>query len=115
MHRATTRPRFSHARGPARSDKKTPIEEWQNGYGISSAALYYDGIVYSGITGGEFGVRGRLTSLDAKTGKILWRWYTLLGPGEVGANTWPAGHRPHDARRRDDLEHPSVDPELGLI
>jgi quinohemoprotein ethanol dehydrogenase len=53
--------------------RKTPIEEWQNGYGITSAPLYYDGIVYSGITGGEFGVRGRLTPLDAKTGKILWR------------------------------------------
>ena len=33
---------------------KTPIEEWQNGYGITSAPLYYDGIVYSGITGGEY-------------------------------------------------------------
>jgi len=58
---------------------------------ITSAPLYYDGIVYSGITGGEYGVRGRLTALDAKTGKILWRWYTLPGSGEVGADTWPAG------------------------
>src|SRR6516162_9324193 len=38
---------------------KTPIEKWENGYGITSAPLYYDGIVYSGITGGEFGVPGR--------------------------------------------------------
>ncbi len=48
---------------------KTPIEDWQNGYGVTSAPLYYDGIIYSGITGGEFGVRGRLTALDAKTGE----------------------------------------------
>ncbi len=47
---------------------KTAIEDWHDGYGITSAPLYYDGIVYSGITGGEFGVRGRLTALDAKTG-----------------------------------------------
>jgi len=52
---------------------RAPIEDWHNGYGITSAPLYYDGIVYSGITGGEFGVRGRLTALDAKSGKILWR------------------------------------------
>ena len=65
--------------------------DWQNGYGITSAPLYFDGIVYSGITGGEFGVRGRLTALDAKTGKILWRFYTLPRPGEVGSDTWPAG------------------------
>ena len=47
---------------------RAPIEDWHNGYGITSAPLYYDGIVYSGITGGEFGVRGRLTALDAATG-----------------------------------------------
>src|SRR2546428_7277888 len=61
---------------------KTPIEKWENGYTITSAPLYYDGIVYSGISGGEFGVRGRLTALDAKTGSILWRWDTLPGPRE---------------------------------
>jgi alcohol dehydrogenase (cytochrome c) len=70
---------------------KTPIEDWRNGYGVTSAPLYYEGIIYSGNTGGEFGVRSRLTALDAKTGKILWRWYTLPGPGEVGSDTWPAG------------------------
>src|SRR6267378_3153718 len=47
---------------------KTPLEKWENGYTITSAPLYYDGIVYSGIAGGEFGVRGRLTALDAKSG-----------------------------------------------
>ena len=84
---------------------KTPIEVWQDGYGITSAPLYYDGIVYSGITGGEYGVRGRLTALDAKTGKILWRWYTLPAPGDVGGDTWPAGTDHYHAWRRDDLEH----------
>jgi quinohemoprotein ethanol dehydrogenase len=46
---------------------KTPIEKWENGYGITSAPLYYDGIVYSGITGGEFGVRqaGSVASTSA--------------------------------------------------
>jgi outer membrane protein assembly factor BamB len=40
---------------------KTPIEDWHNGYGITSPPLYHDGIVYSGISGGELGIRGRLT------------------------------------------------------
>ena len=70
---------------------KTPIEKWQNGYGVTSAPLYYDGVIYSGITGGEFGVRGRLTALNAKTGEIMWRWFTLPGPGEKGSETWPPG------------------------
>src|SRR5689334_21153542 len=94
---------------------KTPIEKWENGYGITSAPLYYDGIVYSGITGGEFGVRGRLTALDAKTGEIKWRWYTLPGPGEIGSETWPAG-TDHAMRGGATIWNtPALDPELGLV
>src|SRR5256885_6803975 len=69
---------------------KTPIEKWENDYTITSAPLYYDGIVYSGVSGGEFGVRGRLTALDAKSGEIVWRWETFPRPGEVGSDTWSA-------------------------
>ena len=94
---------------------KTPIEKWENGYGITSAPLYYDGIIYSGITGGEFGVRGRLTALDAKTGKILWVWYTLPGPGEIGADTWPPGTDHHTRGGATIWNTPALDPELGLI
>ena len=94
---------------------KTPIEKWQNGYGITSAPLYYDGMIYSGITGGEFGVRGRLTALDAKTGEIMWRWFTLPGPGENGSDTWPPG-TDHSMRGGAAIWNtPAVDPELGLL
>jgi quinohemoprotein ethanol dehydrogenase len=94
---------------------KTPIEDWRNGYGVTSAPLYYDGIVYSGNTGGEFGVRSRLTALDAKTGKILWRWYTLPAPGEIGSDTWPAG-TDHAMRGGASIWNtPALDPQLGLI
>ena len=94
---------------------KTPIEKWENGYTITSAPLYYDGIVYSGISGGEFGVRGRLTALDAKTGAILWRWYTLPGPGEFGSDTWPPG-TDHAMRGGAAIWNtPALDPELGLV
>ena len=94
---------------------KTPIEDWKNGYGVTSAPLYYDGIIYSGITGGEYGVRGRLTALDAKTGKVLWRSYTLPAPGEFGAETWPAGTT-HAMRGGASIWNtPALDPELGLV
>jgi quinohemoprotein ethanol dehydrogenase len=94
---------------------KTPIEKWQNGYGITGAPLYYDGIIYTGITGGEFGVRGRLTALDAKTGEIKWRWFTLPAPGEKGSETWPTG-TDHAMRGGAPIWNtPAVDPELGLL
>jgi quinohemoprotein ethanol dehydrogenase len=94
---------------------RTPIEDWRNGYGITSAPLYFNGIVYSGITGGEFGVRGRLTALDATTGNILWRWYTLPGAGEVGSDTWPAGGDHFQRGGATIWNTPALDPELGLI
>src|ERR1700749_239363 len=94
---------------------KTPIRGWQDGYGVTSAPLYYDGIVYSGITGGEYGVRGRLTALDAKTGKILWRWYTLPAPGDVGGDTWPAGTEHYKHGGATIWNTPALDPQLGLI
>jgi quinohemoprotein ethanol dehydrogenase len=94
---------------------KTPIEDWHNGYVVTSAPLYYDGIVYSGIAGGEFGTRGRLTALDAKTGKILWRSFTLPAPGEVGSETWPKGSTEAMRGGAPVWNTPAVDPDLGLL
>src|SRR5438876_2598176 len=94
---------------------KTPIEKWENGYTITSAPLYYDGMVFSGLSGGEFGVRGRLTALNAKSGEVLWRWYTLPGPGEIGADTWPAG-TDHSMRGGATIWNtPALDPALNLV
>ena len=88
---------------------KTPLEKWENGYTITSAPLYYDGIIYSGISGGEFGVRGRLTALDAKSGAILWR-----SPG-AGSETWPPG-TDHSMRGGATIWNtPALDPDLGLV
>ena len=94
---------------------KTAIEDWRNGYSITSAPLYYEGIVYSGISGGELGIRGRLTALDAKTGRILWRAYTVPGPGEIGSDTWPAPSEAEMPRGSPIWNTPALDPQLGLI
>jgi alcohol dehydrogenase (cytochrome c) len=94
---------------------RTPVEDWHNGYGITNAPIYYDGTVYSGITGGEFGVRGRLTAMDAKTGKILWRAYTLPTPGEPGGDSWPAGTDHYSRGGASIWNTPALDPELGLV
>jgi alcohol dehydrogenase (cytochrome c) len=94
---------------------RTPVEDWHNGYGITNAPLYFDGIVYSGITGGEYGIRGRLTALDAKTGKILWRAYTLPAAGEPGGDTWPAGTDHFSRGGASIWNTPALDPELGLV
>ena len=41
-----------------------------------------------GITGGEFATRGFIQAFDAASGKPLWKFYTIPGPGEFGNDTW---------------------------
>ena len=43
----------------------------------------------SGWPGAEFSVRGFIEGYDAKTGKHLWRTYTVPGKDEPGSETWP--------------------------
>ena len=41
-----------------------------------------------GTAGGEYGIRGFIAAYDVKTGKEVWRFYTVPGPGEPGNETW---------------------------
>jgi quinohemoprotein ethanol dehydrogenase len=93
---------------------KATIGKWQNGETVTSAPLYYNGRVYSGVSGGEFGIRGRLTALDAKTGKVEWKFWTIPGPGETGHDTWEGG----DSWKEGGApvwNTPAVDPELNML
>lgn len=62
-------------------------EKWQDGFAITAAPLYYDGKVIMGFNGGEMGTRGRLKAYDAKTGALVWTFYTVPAPGEPGSET----------------------------
>jgi quinohemoprotein ethanol dehydrogenase len=101
---------------------KSQIARWQDGYTITSAPLYHDGVVYSGISGGDRAARGFLAALDAKTGKEKWRFWTIPAPGEFGSDTWPKPDDP-DPKRANAWKQggaaiwqtPAIDPELGLV
>jgi alcohol dehydrogenase (cytochrome c) len=43
---------------------------------MTVAPLVADGVVITGISGGEFGIRGFIDGWDPKTGEHLWRTYT---------------------------------------
>jgi quinohemoprotein ethanol dehydrogenase len=92
----------------------TNVEKAREGFSITSAPLYYNGRVYAGGSGGEYGIRGRLTAIDAKTGKIDWRFYTTPSPEETGGDTWPDnGSYKHGGASL--WNTPSVDPKLGML
>lgn len=90
-------------------------ERWQNGYTITAAPLYYNGMVIVGFAGGENGTRGRVKAFDAKDGRLLWTFYTIPGPGEIGHDTWPQNNDAWLHGGGTVWQTPAVDPELGLI
>jgi alcohol dehydrogenase (cytochrome c) len=57
-------------------------------YSITHAPLVIKDKVIVGVGGGEYGIRGFIAAFDAKTGRELWRFYTIPGPGEPGHDTW---------------------------
>jgi PQQ-dependent dehydrogenase (methanol/ethanol family) len=70
---------------------KTRLGDINRGESITMAPLVVKGKVLVGNAGGEFGVRGWLTALDANTGKIAWRAYGT-GPDtdvRIGADFRP--------------------------
>ncbi|HWQ36664.1 MAG TPA: methanol/ethanol family PQQ-dependent dehydrogenase [Blastocatellia bacterium] len=86
---------------------KTKLGDINRGETITMAPLVVGNKVFVGNSGGEFGVRGWLTALDANTGQIAWRAYStgpdsdcLIGPNfrpfyahdqgkDLGVSTWP--------------------------
>jgi alcohol dehydrogenase (cytochrome c) len=94
---------------------KTEVGSWRNGYTITAAPLYYDGLVITGVSGGEFSIRGRVQAYDAATGKLVWRFHTVPGPGEVGHDTWPGDGDAWTHGGAPMWQTPAVDPDLGLL
>ena len=90
-------------------------ERWQNGYTITAAPLYYNGLVIVGFSGAENGTRGRVKAFDAKDGRLIWTFYTIPGPGEFGHETWPQNTEAWLHGGASVWQTPAVDPELGLI
>jgi alcohol dehydrogenase (cytochrome c) len=86
------------ANWPARiiaTDKETGKVAWeanmttdQPELRITAAPLAVRDKIIVGASGGDNGVRDYVAALDAATGKLLWRKFTIPAPGEPGSETW---------------------------
>src|SRR5258706_5272027 len=86
------------AHWPARivaTDKETGKVVWETNVGfgepqlrITAAPLAIKDRIIIGAAGGDSGVRDWVAGLDAATGKVLWRKFTIPAPGEPGSETW---------------------------
>ncbi len=61
------------------------------GAAMTLAPLVVKGKIIVGLSGGEYGVRGAVVALDAKTGEQAWKKFTIPEPNEPGGETWPKG------------------------
>ena len=48
------------------------LDDYKAGYSYTAAPLIAKGLVLTGVSGGEFGIVGRVDARDAKTGKLVW-------------------------------------------
>ena len=92
-------------------------------YAITGAPVVAGGKVVIGNAGAEYGVRGCVSAYDARTGKPLWRFYTVPGDPAKGfesdamrraARTW-TGEWWKDGGGGTVWNSISYDPQLGLL
>ena len=67
---------------------KTDVADYKQQYSMTVAPLVVKDKVITGVAGGEHGIRGFIAAYDANTGKEVWRFNTVPGPGEAGYETW---------------------------
>lgn len=58
---------------------KEKLEDYQAGYSYSAAPIIAKGMVITGVSGGEFGIVGKVEARDAKTGELVWSRPTVEG------------------------------------
>ena len=95
---------------------ETQIADPEKGYNSSTGPIIADGKVINGINGCArfYEESCFITAHDARTGKELWRTFTVARPGEPGGDTW--GDLPLRLRGGSDVwMSGSWDPELGLV
>lgn len=93
---------------------KTKVAEWKDGYSITGAPSIANGVLVTGVSGAEFGIRGFIDGYDPATGKQLWRRHTTAEPSEPGGDTWAVKDSYKNGGGSTWLTG-SYDPELDLM
>lgn len=76
------------------------IDDFKSGYSYTAAPMIVKGKIITGVSGGEFGIVGRIEARDADTGEIVWKRPVIEGHmGELNGKpstmtgktneTWP--------------------------
>ncbi len=63
----------------------------KKGESFVAAPIAWNGKVFIGIAISDLGIRGNMIAIDAKTGRELWRFYTVPGSITSGVPSWGGG------------------------
>ncbi len=94
---------------------KQKFADWREGYYATGAPIIANGVLISGMAGGESTTRGFLDGWDPETGKKLWRRYTIPEPGQPGSETWPQDSDAWTRGGGPTWRSGSYDPQLDLV
>ena len=71
------------------------IVDWRIGEGVGAAPLVWNGLVYIGKAGGDWGIHGRMMAFHVKDGSPAWSFDLIPTGNQAGSNTW---HTPNSAQ-----------------
>jgi len=94
---------------------KQKVAEWRDGFSMTVAPLVANGVLVTGISGAEFGIRGFIDGWNPETGEHLWRRFTIPARGERGNDTWPQDSNAWEIGGGSTWITGSYDPELDLM
>lgn len=93
-------------------------ERWPSSeYAVTSPPAIYRDLVITGASlpeGPGLGPSGAVRAFDVRSGKQVWRFETIPGPGEPGHDTWE-GDSWRDRTGVNVWSIMSIDPERGLV
>jgi PQQ-dependent dehydrogenase (methanol/ethanol family) len=90
----------------------SPVADYKKNWQVTGGPLVAHGVVMQGITGQSPG-GAWIQALDFRTGRPLWRFYTIARPGEPGGESWNG--LPVEKRSGASVwTAGSYDPRLGL-
>jgi alcohol dehydrogenase (cytochrome c) len=91
----------------------TPLGKAEAGYAVTVAQLTVKNKVIAGPAGGEYGIRGFIAAYDPETGKQVWNFNTIPGPGEAGHESWQGDSWMHGSGSI--WTTGTYDPDLNLV
>ncbi len=89
------------------------VANWRDGFSETGAPLAINNEIVVGVAGGDMAIRGFIAAYSAKDGSLLWKFYTVAGPGDPGAGSWEGDSWKHGGAAT--WTPGTYDPDLGLI